>query len=122
MSGTARKLQRRGQGSRVRAALVQAQQAVASLRGVRLERLPQALQELEAQTARAAQLADALAEDYETLAEELETQREVTIRLCATPSSLGSDDSWRDWEAQVRQQVKNEREQRDAESATTEEG
>jgi hypothetical protein len=119
MSGTARKLQRRGQGSRVRAALVQAQHAVAGLQGMGLDRLPEALRELEAQTTRVVQLADALAEDYETLLEELEVQREVTIRLCSTPASLGTPEWWREWEARVRQQVKDEREQRDAESAIT---
>jgi hypothetical protein len=113
----ARKLQRRGHGSRVRAALVQAQHAVASLQGVGLERLPEAIRDLEAQTTRAVQLADALAEDYETLLEELEIQREVTIRLCSTPASLGSNDWWHEWEGRVRQQVKDERERRNAESA-----
>lgn len=121
MSGAGRRLQRRNRGSHAREALAQARQAVANLQGVGLDRLPAALRELEAQTARAAQLADALAEDYETLAEELEIQREVNIRLCTRTSGANSDSFWRQAEAFLRREVQDEREQRNAESATAKE-
>jgi hypothetical protein len=121
---SSRKLQRRGQGSRVRAVLAQTQQALSSLQGARLDRLPEAIKQLEEQTKRAAQLADALADDYESLAEELEIQREVTLRLCAAVSEMPADSffrQWRELESQARERVIEEREQENAKSVISKE-
>lgn len=121
---SSRKLQRRGQGSRVRAVLVQTQQALSSLQGAKLEHLPQLMQELEEQTKRASRLADALADDYESLAEELEIQREVTLRLCAAVAETPADSFFRQWrevERQARERVIEEREQENAKSTISKE-
>lgn len=57
------------------------QESVNALNSAGLDKLPLILEELEAQTKRAASLADALANDYRSLEVSLQVQREVTIRL-----------------------------------------
>lgn len=114
-----RKLQRRSQVSRVGSVLAQTQQALSSLQGARLDQVPAVVQQLQEQTQRVTALADALADDYETLLAELEIQRDVTVRLfsVAETDPEMTLDQWRELENKARVHIIEERERKkDAES------
>lgn len=118
MSGQ-RRLQRRSQASRVRSVLTQTQQALSSLQGAGLDQVPVVIQQVQEQTKRASALAEALADDYETVLGEVEIQREVTLRLCAAVGVMRPDlplHQWRELENQTRLRVIEERERKNGES------
>lgn len=61
----------KGKGKELQRAMKGAQDALETINKSELDKLPQVLEELQKQTYRASALADALADDYETLSEEI---------------------------------------------------
>jgi hypothetical protein len=107
----ARRLRRQGV-TKLHEAVTQVQSAVQALSGT--TELPKVIKDLEEQTARLEMLANALADDYETLSAEIEIQREVSLRLQAVVFEKPLDaplDAWRRLESTLRMQVMSEREE-----------
>lgn len=79
----------KGKGLELQRALQQAEVAVRTLNQSNLEQLPVVIAQLKEQTARAARLADALADDYETLCLEQAVLKELFHEILG-PSYLES--------------------------------